>query len=89
MAVISGTALLARRVGARSAKSLLRISFLMLLLLGAFGFRYLPPEWRGTLDRHMTTAGLIHFSLWACGAFAILALVFVPRLRNASVTPDC
>ena len=80
IAVISGTALLARRMGARSAKSLLRMSFLILLLLGAFGFRYLPPEWRAMIDRHMTTSGLIHFSLWASGAFAIAALVLLPRL---------
>ncbi len=84
IAVISGTALLARQLGARSAKSLLRVSFLLLLLLAAFGFRYLPPEWRGMIDRYMTTAGLIRFSLWACGAFAILALIFVPRLLRAA-----
>ena len=84
IAVISGTALLARRLGAGSAKSLLRISFLILLLIGAFGFRYLPPEWRGMIDRHLTTAGLIHFSLWACGVFAIMALIFVPRLLRVA-----
>ena len=84
MAVISGTALLARRMGAGSAKSLLRISFLILLLLGAFGFRYLPPDWRMLIDRHMTTPGLIHFSLWGTGVFAIAALVLVPRLMRAT-----
>ncbi len=80
LAVISGTALLARRFGAHAAKSLLRFSFLALLLAGGLGFRYLPPEWRMTIDRQMTTAGLIHFSLWACAAFSLAALVLVPRL---------
>ncbi len=87
LAVISGTALLARRFGARSAKSLLRIGFLILLLLGAFGFRFLPPEWRATIDRHMTTSGLIHFSEWACGIFAIMGLFFVPRLLRVAARP--
>jgi hypothetical protein len=84
VAVISGTALLARRVGAQSAKSLLRVSFLLLLLLGAFGFRYLPADWRATIDRHTTTAGLVHFSLWASAVFAIMAMVFVPRLLRGT-----
>lgn len=85
LVVISGTALLARRIGAHAAKSLLRFTFLALLLAGGFGFRYLPPEWRMTIDRQLTTAGLTHFSLWACGAFAITALILVPRLLRPAV----
>ncbi len=85
LAVISGTALLARRVGAHAAKTLLRFSFLVLLLAGGFGFRYLPPDWRMAIDRQMTTAGLIHFSLWACAAFALAALVLLPQvIRSAA-----
>ena len=87
LTVISGTALLARRIGAHAAKSVLRFSFLALLLAGGFGFRYLPPEWRTTIDRQMTTAGLIHFSLWASAVFCAAALVLVPRSAR-SVAQD-
>ena len=85
MTVICGTALLAKRMGASSAKSLLRMSFLIVLLVAAFGFRYLPPEWRAMIDRHMTTTGLTHFSLWASVAFALATLILAPRLMRAAL----
>lgn len=84
VAVIAGTALLARRVGSRSAKAFLRIGFLALLLTAAFGFRYFPVDWRTAINRHMTTTGLMHFSLWACAAFTLAAAILVPRLLRGA-----
>lgn len=80
VAVISGTALLARRFGPSGAKNALRIGFLVLLLLLAFGFRYLPPEWRTAVAGRLTTEGLERFCLLASAICAVAGLVMTPRL---------
>jgi hypothetical protein len=87
VAVISGTALLSRRLGARGAKNILRTGFLGVLLLWAFGFRYLPPEWRTALARQLTTEGLERFCLLVSALCALAATVMVPRLIRG-VEPD-
>lgn len=80
IAVISGTALLARRIGPSGAKGALRTVFLASLLLFAFGFRYLPPEWRTAVARQLTTEGLEQLSLIASGVCVLAATFMVPRV---------
>lgn len=84
VAVISATALLARRFGPGGAKNALRTAFLALLLLWAFGFRYLPPEWRTAVAGQLTTEGLQRFSLIASAICFLAALFMVPRLLRTS-----
>jgi hypothetical protein len=84
LATIAGAALLAKRWNPKIAKTILRLGFLMLLLLLAVAFRFLPEQWRSTIEDNLTTAGLTSFAfrlgaLLALGGAAMTALVVQRR----------
>jgi hypothetical protein len=84
----SAAALLARRTTPRSAKAILRLAFLLILLFLAFGNRFLPNSWRSTIDAELTTEGItslaLRASLFLAGASALLILGLLRKLSNSN-----
>jgi hypothetical protein len=70
-ATVAGGAALGRKWGPNRAKTLLRFSFLALLLLLSIGFRFMPEDWRAAVEENLTTSGLTLFA-WRLGAFLAL-----------------
>lgn len=58
LVTIAAAALLARHVGPKAAKTILRLSFLALLLTMAVAFRFGPEAWRSTLEENLTSRRL-------------------------------
>ena len=73
LATIAGTALIARQLGPRTSKNILRVLFLLMLL-----------AWRFTPDAHLTASEIQGLSLIASGGLALLAtILFVVLLRRS------
>lgn len=77
LAMIAGTALIARKLGPRSTKNILRVLFLLMLL-----------AWRFTANPHLTTSEIQGLSLIASGIFALAAIVLLTLLMRKSALPS-
>lgn len=75
--VIGSCALLSRRFSAASVKGFIRLAYLIVLALLAFGSRFLPEHLRTSIAERMTSSGLTHFAFTAS---AVLAGIGVPLL---------
>jgi hypothetical protein len=78
VAVIGLCALLARRLSAASVKGMIRLIFLVVLVLLAFGKRFLGEQSQNAIDSRMTTEGITHYAfiasaLCACGGAGLVA----------------
>ncbi len=74
LAIIGVTGALGERYGPKVAKSIVRTAFLVLLLLTAGGYRYLPDAWRSMIDDGLTTAALTRFSLVMAAVLTVLGV---------------
>jgi hypothetical protein len=74
--------LLARRFSAASVKTMLRGFFLLVLLVLAFGSRWLPESWQIALIDHSTRRALTRMA-WQgsaiCAVAACFLLIFLLR----------
>lgn len=81
-AVAAVCALLARRFSAATVKTMLRGFFLLVLLVLAFGSRWLPEAWQIVLSDHSTRRAITRMA-WegsvVCAVAAVLLLVFLVR----------
>jgi hypothetical protein len=73
VAMIAATALMARQLGPRTTKNILRVLFLLLLL-----------AWRFTADPHLTSGEIQRLCLIASGIFAVVAIILLGRLLRGS-----
>jgi ABC-2 type transport system permease protein len=80
----SAAALLARRTTPRSAKSILRLAFLLILLSLAFGNRYLPIAWRSSIETQLTTEGITTLALRASMLLAIASVFLILALLRSN-----
>ena len=87
-AVGAGCALMARRLSARTIKSIMRFAFLAVLLILAFGHRYLPETWSQVIESHMTTRWIVHFAWTGAAALGALAMGEVAILSRTSQLLD-
>jgi hypothetical protein len=80
--VAAGCSLLARRFSAASVKTMLRGFFLLVLLVLAFGSRWLPESWQIALIDHSTRRALTRMA-WQgsaiCAVAACFLLIFLLR----------
>lgn len=81
MAIAACSAILARRFSARTAKSLLRFLFLLLLAAIAFSAR-LPDQWQIFLSEHTTRRAITRLAWEAAAVFGVLAVLLVVILAR-------
>ena len=77
LAVIGACALLARAFSASAVKGFVRLAFLVVLSLAAFGYRLLPPHARTTLAEHMTTDAITHLALISSSVLASIGVILI------------
>jgi len=81
--VIAVSAVLARRMTARTIKGVLRVTFIVVLIAIGFGNRLLSDQTRYRIGDHLTTEGIQSFALSSSGVLAIAtALMFVWGIRR-------
>ena len=85
LAIAAACALLARRFSAANVKAMLRALFLVVLLVLAFGTRWLPDSWQIFLSDHSTRRALTRMA-WEASAVCALAacILLVLLLRNSA-----
>ena len=79
-AVAALCAVLARRWSARAVKSMLRAFFLLVLLVLAFGSRFLPESWQIVLSDHSTRRAITRMAWEAAAVSAVAAAGLLPWL---------
>ena len=82
--VIAVSAVLARRMTARTIKGVLRVTFIIVLIVVGFGNRLLSDQTRYRIGDHLTNEGIRSFALSSSAVVAIAtALMFVWVMRRA------
>ena len=77
MAVIFACALLVRKFSASAVKGFVRLAYLIVLAMLAFGYRFLPQRTRTILGEHMTTPEIAHFAFITSAVLASIAAILM------------
>ena len=83
--VAAGSAFLTLLFSAATAKSVMRIGFLLLLGLILLGPKLLPAAWQEQLAEQMTTGGISRLALGATGVVALADVILLAALRSAPI----
>jgi len=81
-------AVLARRLSARAVKSLIRLIFLVVLLLVAFGSRFLPEAWQITVSDYGTRRAMTRLGWEASVVCAVVGAVLLAVLVRGGGVPE-
>lgn len=84
--VIAVSAVLARRMTAKTIKGVFRLAFLVILIAVGFGNRLLPDQTRYRIGDHLTTEGIRAFAFSSAAVLAIAAAVIFAWLFRKSAT---
>ncbi|MBV8819141.1 MAG: hypothetical protein JO022_12340, partial [Acidobacteriaceae bacterium] len=86
LATVAVAGLLAKHWSSQTAKTVLRLSFLSLLLFLAVLYRFMPEQWRSTVEQNLTSSGLIHFAIWAASILTVAGVAITSWILRPAKT---